>query len=178
MPTGWNVSRFDREVDSSSPPGLGPAVVLDNIRSAFNVGSIFRTCDAAGARHLYLGGICPYPPNPKLLKTSLGAEQFVPWTHTLSTIECVEKLASEGVSIVSVELTDQSTSYIDADYPENVAFVFGHEVAGVAVPILNLSNRVVQIPMQGRKNSLNVGTSVGVVLFEHLRRQLNSRRSG
>lgn len=161
MATGWNVSRFDREAGTHPPPGSAPVVVLDNIRSAFNVGSIFRTCDAAGVSHLYLGGICPYPPNPKLLKTSLSAEQSVAWTHTLSTIESVEKLREKGISIVSVELTDQSVSYLETRYPENMAFVFGHEVAGVAVPILNLSDLVVEIPMQGRKNSLNVGTSVG-----------------
>ena len=177
MPTRWNVSRFDREEGSIPPPALGPAVVLDNIRSAFNVGSIFRTCDAAAVRHLNLGGICPYPPNPKLLKTSLSAEQSVPWTHTLSTIECIEKLKQEGLYVVSVELTDKSVSYLDVEYPDTTAFVFGHEVAGVALPILEKSDRVVQIPMMGRKNSLNVGTSVGVVLFEWLRRKLSVRQS-
>jgi len=173
MTTGWNVSRFDREEDPAPPPGGGPIVVLDNIRSAFNVGSIFRTCDAAGVQHLYLGGICPYPPNPKLVKTSLSAEKFVPWTHSLSTLEIVEQLRGNGISIVSVELTSQSIAYDEAEYEEQTAFVFGHEVAGVAVPILRKSDLVVQIPMMGRKNSLNVGTSVGIVLFEHLRRRRN-----
>ena len=171
MTNRWNVSRFDREGEIKPPSVSGPIVVLDNIRSAFNVGSIFRTCDAAGVSHLYLGGISPYPPNPKLVKTSLSSENFVPWTHELSTLEIVEKLSNSGISIVSVELTDKSVDYQEADYKQQIAFVFGHEVAGVAVPILDKSDLVIQLPMMGHKNSLNVGTSVGVVLFDHLRRR-------
>ena len=173
----WSVRRHDRGQPQLAPPGLGPIVVLDNIRSAFNVGSIFRTCDAAGVRHLYLTGITALPPNPKILKASLGAEEMVPWSHTLSALDAITALRASGTHIVSVELTDRSRPYHGVDYPEDVAFIFGHEVAGVAVPILTASDQVVEIPMLGRKNSLNVGTSVGIVLFELVRRRLTVGRS-
>lgn len=169
---GWNVRRHDRGRPPGALPGMGPIVVLDNIRSAFNVGAIFRTCDAANVRQLYLTGITAHPPNPKLLKAALGAEEMVPWTHALSALEVVRSLQGAGTHVVSVELTDRSRSFHEIAYPPDVAFVFGHEVAGVAVPILEQSDRVVQIPMLGCKNSLNVGTSVGIVLFELVRRRL------
>lgn len=169
---GWNVWRHDRGQPPAVPPGMGPIVVLDNIRSAFNVGAIFRTCDAAGVRHLHLTGITAHPPNPKLLKAALGAEDMVPWSHSLSALEVVAALRAAGTHVVSIELTDRSRPLHEIAFPPDVAFVFGHEVAGVAVPVLEASDQVVQIPMLGRKNSLNVGTSVGVVLFEMVRRRL------
>lgn len=173
----WNVRCCDREEAVRSPPGHAPYVVLDNIRSAFNVGSIFRTCEAAGARKLYLCGITAKPPNRRVLKTSLGTEKTLPWSHVLSTLELIQELRAKGIGIVSVELTDRSRPYTDVEYPEETALVFGHEVSGVAVPILESSDMVIEIPMLGRKNSLNVATSVGVVLFELLRRRLTGRRS-
>jgi 23S rRNA (guanosine2251-2'-O)-methyltransferase len=168
----WNVRRSDRRDAPRAHAEHGPVVVLDNIRSALNVGSIFRTCDAAAVRHLYLGGITALPPNPQLLKTALGAQETVPWSHRLSTVELVEELHAEGFCIVAVELTDRSVPYTQATYPVDTALVFGHEVAGVAVPVLDRSDQVVEIPMFGRKNSLNVATSVGVILFEILRRRI------
>jgi tRNA G18 (ribose-2'-O)-methylase SpoU len=173
MPEPWNVRRFDREQPSAAGIGPGPYVILDNIRSAFNVGSIFRTCEAAGARKLYLCGISAHPPNPRVLKTSLGTEETLPWEHVLATIDVIGSLRRRGVRIVAVELTDHSVPYTAIDYPAETALVFGHEVAGVAVPILEASDAIIEIPMQGRKNSLNVATSVGVVLFEILRQRLS-----
>ena len=168
----WSVRRHDRPTAPSDFSARGPVVVLDNIRSALNVGSIFRTCDAAGVRHLHLAGITALPPNPQLLKTALGAEAAVPWSHHLSTVAVVTGLRAGGFRILAVELTDRSVSYTRADYPVDTALIFGHEVAGVAVPVLELADQVIEIPMFGRKNSLNVATSVGVVLFEILRRRL------
>ena len=121
-----------------SPPAFaerGPVVVLDNIRSALNVGSIFRTCDAAGVRHLYLAGITALPPNPQLLKTALGAETAVPWSHHLSTVEVVKELRARSYRVLAVELTNRSVPYTRVEYPVDTALVFGHEVAGVAVPV-------------------------------------------
>ncbi len=150
-------------------------MLLDNIRSAFNVGSIFRTCEAAGASHLYLCGISAAPPNPQLLKTSLGAERTVPWSHHTDPLEAVARLQAAGVSIFAVELTERSVPYTAIAYPAQLAFVFGHEVAGVARPLLERADQVVEIPMLGRKNSLNVATSVGVILFELVRQRLSGR---
>ena len=166
------VRRFDGEGPAPRPPGRGPHVVLDNIRSAFNVGSVFRTCDAAGVEHLHLCGISACPPNPKLLKTSLGAERTVPWSHCIDARERLAQLREAGLALYAVERTDASVPYTEVDYPEHCALIFGHEVAGVAAPLLEMADRVIEIPMLGRKNSLNVATSVGVVLFELVRRRL------
>ena len=168
----WVVRRHDRERSAQDLHNEGPYVILDSIRSAFNVGSIFRTCEAAAVRHLYLCGITAHPPNPKVLKTSLGSEETLPWKHFLSTAEAVETVQQRGVSVFAVELTDRSTPYTEIDYPEQTALIFGHEVSGVSVQILEMSDQVIEIPMLGRKNSLNVATSVGVILFELLRQRL------
>jgi tRNA G18 (ribose-2'-O)-methylase SpoU len=169
------VRRFDGETAAPRPPGPGPRVVLDNIRSAFNVGSIFRTCDAAGVAHLHLCGISAAPPNPKVVKTALGAERTVPWSHHIDAGELLAGLRRAGWTILAVERTDASLDYTRVEYPERCVLVFGHEVAGVARPLLELADRVIEIPMLGRKNSLNVATSAGVVLFELVRRRLASR---
>ncbi len=172
MKRSWDVYHQDRRRAPGPPPGSPPRVLLDNIRSAFNVGSVFRTCEAVGVRHLHLCGICAYPPNARVLKTALGADRMVSWNHSLSAVEEVERLRKAGVQVLSVELTDRSRPYHEIDYPADVVFVFGHEVSGVAVPILDRSAAVIQIPMMGRKNSLNIATSVGVILFDHLVRRL------
>jgi len=156
-------------------PGEGPRVVLDNIRSAFNVGSIFRTAEAAGAEHLFLCGISATPANPRVVKTALGAEGVLPWSHHISTAEVLARLRADGVALIAVEVSERSVPYTALAFPERVAFIFGHEVAGIAVPILEQSDHVVEIPMLGHKNSLNVATSVGVILFEALRRRMARR---
>jgi 23S rRNA (guanosine2251-2'-O)-methyltransferase len=167
----WRVRRFDGETAAPRPPGPGLRVVLDNIRSAFNVGSIFRTCDAAGVEHLHLCGISASPPNPKVLKTSLGAERTVPWSHHVDAVALLRELRAAGYAVFAVERTDRSEPYTEVVFPEKCALVFGHEVAGVARPLLDAADRVIEIPMLGRKNSLNVATSAGVVLFELVRRR-------
>jgi tRNA G18 (ribose-2'-O)-methylase SpoU len=172
---GWRVQRLDGETRREPPPGIGPCVVLDNVRSAYNVGSIMRTCEGAGVRHLYLCGISAYPPNPKVLKTSLGAEKTLAWSHHLSTLAVVKQLREEGLAIISLELTDRSVPYTEIEYPSETALVFGHETGGVAAPLLDCSDHVVEIPLVGRKNSLNVSVSVGVILFELLRRRWADR---
>ena len=145
-------------------------VVLDNIRSAFNVGSIFRTSDAAAVEHLHLCGLTAYPPNTKLEKTALGAMDYVPWTYYEGTGAALDKLRSAGIPIAAVEVTDRAVSYLDFDWPRPVAVVFGHEVRGVHPDLIARCDYVVQIPMFGFKNSMNVATAYGVVLYEILRR--------
>jgi 23S rRNA (guanosine2251-2'-O)-methyltransferase len=168
----WRVRRFDAEAATPPPPGRGPRVVLDNIRSAFNVGSIFRTCDAGGVEHLHLCGISASPPNPKVLKTALGAERTVPWSHHVDAGALLRELRAAGYAIFAVERTERSVPYTEVVFPSKCALVFGHEVAGVARPLLDAADRVIEIPMLGRKNSLNVATSAGIVLFELVRRRL------
>jgi 23S rRNA (guanosine2251-2'-O)-methyltransferase len=145
-------------------------VVLDNIRSAFNVGSIFRTADAGAAAHLYLCGMTAYPPNAKLAKTALGAMDYVPWTHHWDTRDALDRLQAEGIPVVAVELAEHAVSHFEYAWPQPVAIVFGNEVYGIRPDVLERCDAAVCIPMAGYKNTINVATAFGVVLFEILRR--------
>lgn len=159
--------RFDH------PPGQTPRlplrIVLDNLRSAFNVGSIFRTAEGAGVEWIHLCGITPYPPNPKLEKTARGATSLVSWSHHVDIMEAVRFLRERDYAIAALELTDQSVDYRSLTYPRPIAIILGHEVAGVTRPVLEKADWVVEIPLRGRKNSLNVATTAGILLFEILR---------
>lgn len=148
--------------------------MLDNIRSAHNVGSIFRTADGAGVEKLYLVGTTPTPIDrfgrevPEIKKTSLGASNMVPWEYidNDSIADAVNKLKADGFKIVAVEQTKDSISLGDFSPPELVCYVFGNEVDGVGESILALSDQVVEIPMKGQKESLNVSVTAGIVLFK------------
>lgn len=140
-------------------------VVLDNIRSALNVGAIFRTCDAAGVRKLYLCGITPYPPHNRIPKTALGAIELVEWERVESTSELVSRLKQDGYFIAAVEQTTKSKPFHQVDYPEKTAIVFGHEITGVSAEVISEADVAVDIPMFGQKESLNVATSVGIVSY-------------
>jgi len=144
-------------------------VVLDNLRSAFNVGSIFRTADAGAAAHLHLCGMTAYPPNLKLQKTALGATDYVPWTHYAETADAIAALQAQQIPCVAVEAADGAVDYTQFDWPRPVAIVFGHEVHGVSPEIIAQCDATVRIPMQGFKNTINVATAFGVVFFEVLR---------
>ncbi|MCK4412879.1 MAG: RNA methyltransferase [Candidatus Eisenbacteria sp.] len=172
MAASRDVQHLDRQEPDPPQGWIGPRVVLDNVRSAFNVGAIFRTCEAAGVAHLHLCGISAAPPNPRVLKTSLGAERSLPWSHHISAEAVAGNLRAAGVTLVAVEVTQRSLPYTALTYPPEVAFIFGHEVAGIAEPLLAQADMVIEIPMLGRKNSLNVATSVGIVLFEVVRQRL------
>ena len=154
-------------------PRLAPAMplvaVLDNIRSAFNVGSIFRTSEAARIERLHLCGITPYPPNEKLDHTALGTAHRVPWTHHLDTGAVVRGLRASGRTVWGIELSPSSRSLYEVRAPAPLGLVFGHETAGVDPHVLSACDAVVAIPMLGRKNSLNVATAYGIVIFEILR---------
>jgi 23S rRNA (guanosine2251-2'-O)-methyltransferase len=154
-------------------------VILDNVRSAFNVGAIFRTCDAAAIDELHLVGITPIPPLDKLEKTSIGSIKFVKWHHFKTISESLEKIKNDdrylGTStiITSVEQTDRSITYTNAPLnADKMAFIFGHEIMGVSPYSIAGSELIIDLPMLGKKNSLNVATTVGIVLYERLR-QIN-----
>ncbi len=149
-------------------------VILDNIRSALNVGAIFRTCDAANVEKLCLCGITAYPPHNQIPKTALGAEKTVLWEYFKTTKDCISTFANSQIyklppKIVSIELTDNSTSLWGYRFPTPVALVFGNEISGVSEDILKASDAVVKIPMFGKKESLNVATTCGIVIYEVLR---------
>lgn len=150
-------------------PHIGVVVVLDNIRSAHNVGSAFRTCDSFKIDKLWLCGICAVPPSAEIHKSALGAEDSVPWEHSDSTMDVVSHLRSVGYEIVSVEQTVNSVSLenFSPEFAEGkkYALIFGNEVDGVDQAVVDASDMTLEIPQFGTKHSLNVSVSVGVILW-------------
>lgn len=144
-------------------------IVLDNIRSAFNVGSIFRTADAIGGCKIYLCGITPSIDNPKMYKTALGATESVPSSYYPDSLKAIEELKSASIPIYSVELTDNSEHFQKVTYPNPVAIVLGHERMGVNQLILDSSDKCIYIPMNGMKESLNVAIAGSVIMYECIR---------
>ena len=164
--TGDALGRISAE-EYRSRGESGVVVVLDNVRSAHNVGSVFRTCDAFGVDRVYLCGICALPPSAEIHKTALGAENSVAWEHCPDTLELVGRLRSEGYTVVSVEQTEHSVK-LDAfarDPRARYALVLGNEVAGVAQEVVDASDFALEIPQWGTKHSLNVSVAAGVVLW-------------
>lgn len=149
-------------------------VLLENIRSAYNVGSIFRTADSAGVARLYLTGYTAYPPHPKLEKTALGSLTSVPWEHHESAITVVQTLQKQGVRVLAAEVADVATSIYEIGFTEDTCLVFGNEVDGVSQELLSRVDGVVRVPMFGMKESLNVATAAGVVIYEFVRKRLMS----
>ena len=148
-------------------PESGVVVVLDNIRSAHNVGSAFRTADSFKVDKIWLCGICAVPPSAEIHKSALGAEDSVEWEHSADTMEVVRRLKEDGYRIVSVEQTVGSVM-LDSFAPqkgEKYALVFGNEVAGVSQDVVDASDVSLEIPQYGTKHSLNVSVSVGVILW-------------
>lgn len=148
--------------------GSGIVLILDNVRSAHNTGSTFRTADAFGIDRIYLGGITPVPPSPELRKVALGAEEVVPFEHCADVPSLIRRLKAEGYTAVAVEQTVNSVK-LDSFKPESgarYALVFGNEVEGVQQEVVDECDFSLEIPQKGTKHSLNVSVSVGVVLWE------------
>ncbi|MBD3314433.1 MAG: TrmH family RNA methyltransferase [Chitinivibrionales bacterium] len=178
--TNFEVRSFDADM-SIEEYGRLPKhplyIVLDNLRSAFNVGAIFRLCDTMRVSGLYLCGYTAYPPHHKLRKTSLGTVDFVPWRHFDSAVEAVTVLHDKGVQVWAAETTSHSTPYTDIRCPRRIGIVFGNEALGVSPEVLRLCDDFVEIPTYGFKNSLNVATSVAVIgyrLLEAIKREDNA----
>ena len=171
-------------------PDSGIVVVLDNVRSAHNVGSVFRTSDSFKVDKVFLCGICPVPPSAEIHKSGLGAEDSVGWEHCEDTMVAVERLRNEGYTIVSVEQTVNSvkldrfrpyatqesaegtsqesaadTSNIGPIPSKKYALIFGNEVDGVSQEVVDASDFSLEIPQFGMKHSLNISVSAGVVLW-------------
>jgi len=144
------------------------SVLLDNVRSMLNVGSVFRTCDAFAVSHLYLGGITGTPPHREITKSAIGAELSVDWSHTKSVAETIAKLKETGTRVVAVEQTDQSIEIqnLEVERGEDILLVFGNEVDGVSNEVLSLCDDFVEIPQYGTKHSLNVSVSAGIAIWE------------
>lgn len=144
-------------------------LILDNIRSMYNVGAIFRTADAAGIKKIFLCGITATPPRKEIEKTALKTIDFVPWEYFKSTTEIIFKLKEEKVAIVALEQTNKSQDYHTFSYKEPIAIVIGHETEGIDQEVLDLCDDAIEIPMHGISNSLNVATAAGIVLFETIK---------
>jgi 23S rRNA (guanosine2251-2'-O)-methyltransferase len=157
---------------------LPVSVLLDNVRSMYNVGSFFRTADAAGIEKLYLSGITAHPPKRGIAKTALGAEQSVAWEYAWDPLPFADRLRLAGHEIAAIETSLHSVDLFDWTPRFPVCLVFGHEVEGIRPELLARADTHIRIPMLGRKHSLNVATAGGVVIYELLRkyRRLADRR--
>ena len=143
-------------------------VILDNIRSLNNIGSVFRTSDAFVIEKIYLCGITATPPNKEIHKTALGATESIEWEYAEGTLELVKKLQEENVKIASIEQADNATllQKFTIEKGQKYAIVFGNEVKGVQQEVVSASDYCIEIPQYGTKHSLNISVSVGVVLWD------------
>lgn len=147
-------------------------IVLDNVRSLNNVGSVFRTADAFLLEAVYLCGITGTPPNKEIQKTALGATESVEWKHTGTTLEAVQQLKTEGYTICAIEQAE-SAIFLNAFIPvkgQKLAVIFGNEVKGVEQAVIDESDCVIEIPQVGTKHSLNIAVSVGIVVWDLFRK--------
>ena len=144
--------------------------MLDNVRSMYNVGSFFRTGDAAGVEELLLGGIAATPPKKAIQKTALGAEERLRWRHSWEPLEFARELRERGYELAAIETSVHAVDLFDWRPAFPVCLVFGHEVDGIRPELLAQCDTHVRIPMLGVKHSLNVATAGGVVIYELLRK--------
>jgi len=142
-------------------------IVLDNLRSAFNVGSIFRSADGAGSvKKIYLCGITTDIDNPKLEKTALGAIEMIQSEHYDTIQEAIDEIKEQGIPIYAVELTEDALDFQRTKYPQKIALIFGHEKRGINADILSKTDKKIYIPMRGLKESLNVANCASIILYE------------
>lgn len=147
------------------------SLVLPNIRSAHNVGAFFRTADGAGVEKIFITGYSPQPPHPGLVKVSLGAEQSVPWEYIRQTSRLLKRLSAQGIQIVGLEQARNSVTIESWQPTFPVCLVVGNEVTGLPLPLRKLCDSLIEIPMRGMKNSLNVSVAGGIALY-HIARFL------
>lgn len=143
-------------------------IVLDNVRSANNVGSVFRSADCLGAKRILLCGITATPPNKDINKTALGATESVDWQYFTTTIDAIAQLRADGYTIMSVEQAEGSIALQDfkPNDGKKYALIFGHEVNGVAQEVVDASDGCIEIPQVGTKHSFNISVSAGIVMWD------------
>lgn len=146
-------------------------VVLDNVRSQNNIGSVFRTADAFRLEGIYLCGITATPPHREIHKTALGATESVPWEYREETVTAIDELREKGYRIVAVEQTEGSIplNELRLTKGEKLALVFGHEIRGVDQKVVDMSDQIIEIPQFGTKHSLNISVAAGIVIWEVFR---------
>lgn len=154
--------------------------VLENVRSAYNVGSVFRTADAFLLEAIYLTGYTAHPPHKEIRKTALGAEDSVAWKHFSNAAEAVNNLKERGYKVFAVEQVENSLSLeqISFNSDSRIAVIFGNEVSGVEQNTIDICDGCIEIPQLGMKHSLNIATAAGVVLWEIIRSRITNAVSG
>lgn len=152
-------------------------IVLDEVRSLHNVGSVFRTSDAFKVAHICLCGITATPPHPEMHKTALGAEDTVAWTHYKDTMEAVNQLHAQGYTILAIEQCEGSTMlhHLTLEPEGKYAVIFGNEVKGVRQEVVDACDGCIEIPQYGTKHSLNVSVTAGIIIWEFAKRMLNAQ---
>ncbi len=150
--------------------------LLDNIRSVWNVGSMFRTADAVGLGGLFLTGMTATPPRKDIEKTALGATLTVPWDYWQNSVDAARNIKDQGIALVALEQTSRSVDWQEFQFPFPHCFIVGHEVSGVKSEILELADYAVEIPMAGTKQSLNVAVSFGILAYQVRQRWLEQNR--
>lgn len=163
----WELGRKSAEEFEKSAK-IPVVIVLDNIRSGHNVGSVFRTADAFRIDRIFLCGHSCTPPHPEIYKTALGAEDTIPYEVIDSVVECLENLKIKGYTLIGIEQTDSSNPLQDFNFDkeQHYAIVLGNEVNGVQLEALNVCDHILEIPQEGTKHSLNISVAAGVVLWE------------
>jgi tRNA G18 (ribose-2'-O)-methylase SpoU len=173
------IAKKRKKLEEFSKVQRNPIFALaDNIRSLYNVGSMFRSSDGAMLSHLYLTGFTPHPPRKEIEKTALGSTQTVPWTYFKNPLDAIDEMKKQKIKICLVELTNDSIPYYDLtieDFP--LCFVVGNEITGISKEVIAAADMAVEIPMFGYKQSLNVAVAYGIVLYDCLR-ILHSEKRG
>ena len=162
------------ELDRKSPEDFKASdktpiiIVMDNIRSLNNIGSVFRTADAFLIQKIYLCGITATPPHKDINKTALGASETVAWEYAESTLDLIQKLKEEKIKILSIEQTEHSVSLekFNVEKDQTYALIFGNEVKGVSQDVVSASDAIIEIPQYGTKHSLNISVSCGLVIWD------------
>ena len=178
------IKRTNDELKSDRPtleevkniPRLPISILVENVRSVHNVGSIFRSADGFGAEKIYLSGYTACPPRDDLSKTALGADKSVQWEHFESPIDAAKNIINKGISLVLLEQTVTSKSIYDLEWSFPLCFIVGNEVEGVSEELAKLATIHAEIPMRGIKQSLNVSVSTGVAGYEFSRIYSNLRK--
>jgi len=148
---------------------LPVCLLLDNVRSLYNVGSLFRLADGARLERILLTGITGTPPQPGLRKTALGADAFVPWEYHVDGLKLAKRLSNEGYQLVVLEHVQSAKIHWDVPYQFPLCLVVGNEITGVREEIVKLADQAIEVPMKGEKNSLNVAMATGIVVYEIVR---------
>jgi len=159
-----------------SIPRLPISILVENVRSVHNVGSIFRSADGFGAEKIYLSGYTAYPPRKDLSKTALGSDLAVPWEYLDDPVKLAKRIKNKGIKLVLVEQTVSSKDIYEFNWEFPVCFIVGNEVSGVSEELSALADIHIEIPMRGIKQSLNVSVAAGVVGYELSRMYIKAKK--